>query len=98
MTNMAQTMAKNDKIIVPLQHWGLCLPDGNMISVHLWNRRSAIILKYFVQNLKNSLVAKRTGPSMLRPWVGHTNRVAWQWAETLLDIRETLADIRGTIK
>ena len=26
------------------------------------------------------------------------NRMAWQWAETLLEIRVTLADIRGTTK
>ena len=26
------------------------------------------------------------------------NRMAWQWAETLVEIRETLADIRGTTK
>ena len=24
------------------------------------------------------------------------NRMAWQWAETLVEIRGTLADIRGT--
>ena len=27
-----------------------------------------------------------------------TNRMAWQWAETLVEIRGTLADIRGTTK
>ena len=71
VTNMAQTMAKNDKIILPLQHWGprWCLPHRHMISVHLWNRLSAFILKYLMQNLKNSVVAKRNGPSMVRPWV-----------------------------
>ena len=26
------------------------------------------------------------------------NRMAWQWTETLVEIRETLADIRGTTK
>ena len=26
------------------------------------------------------------------------NRMAWQWAETLVEIRVTLADIRGTTK
>ena len=29
--------------------------------------------------------------------LGH-NRMAWQWAETLVDIRGTLVDIRGTTK
>ena len=29
MTNMAQTMAKNGKIILPLQPWGLYLPHGH---------------------------------------------------------------------
>ena len=29
---------------------------------------------------------------------GSHNRMAWQWAETLVEIRETLADIRGTTK
>ena len=33
-----------------------------------------------------------TGP------VSDRNRMAWQWAETLVEIRRTLADIRGTIK
>ena len=26
------------------------------------------------------------------------NRMVWQWAETLVEIRVTLADIRGTTK
>ena len=26
------------------------------------------------------------------------NRMTWQWAETLVEIRVTLADIRGTTK
>ena len=26
------------------------------------------------------------------------NRMAWQWAETLVEIRGTLVDIRGTTK
>ena len=25
-----------------------------------------------------------------------TNKMAWQWAETLVEIRGTLADVRGT--
>ena len=29
---------------------------------------------------------------------GQLNRMAWQWADTLVDIRVTLADIRGTTK
>ena len=28
----------------------------------------------------------------------YNNMMAWQWAETLVDIRGTLADIRGTTK
>ena len=28
----------------------------------------------------------------------NSNRMAWQWAETLVEIRGTLADIRGTAK
>ena len=28
----------------------------------------------------------------------HFNRMAWQWAETLVEIRVNLADIRGTTK
>ena len=27
-----------------------------------------------------------------------SNRMAWQWAETLMEIRGTLADITGTTK
>ena len=64
---MAQTMAKHDKIFLPLQYWGLCLPHGHMISVHPWNRLSAFIPKYFMQNLKNSFPPN--GPSMVRPSV-----------------------------
>ena len=30
--------------------------------------------------------------------LGYGNRMAWQWAETLVEIRGTLADIRGTTK
>ena len=37
-----------------------------MISVHLRSCLSTFLLKYFLQNIKNSLVAK--GPSMVRPW------------------------------
>ena len=29
---------------------------------------------------------------------GQLNKMAWQWADTLVDIRVTLADIRGTTK
>ena len=57
---------KNNKISLPLQHWGLCLPQGHMIPMHLWNCLSAFIMKSLIQNLDNSLVAKRTGPSMVR--------------------------------
>ena len=28
----------------------------------------------------------------------YVNRMAWQWTETLVEIRVTLADIRGTTK
>ena len=31
-------------------------------------------------------------------FLGILNRMAWQWAETLGEIRGTLADIRGTTK
>ena len=37
-----------------------------------------------------------TGPE--RFLNNHTNRIAWQWADTLVGIRETLADIRRTTK
>ena len=30
--------------------------------------------------------------------IGQLNRMAWQWAETLVEIGVTLADIRGTTK
>ena len=30
--------------------------------------------------------------------ISSANRMAWQWAETLVEIRETLVDIRGTTK
>ena len=42
------------------------------------------------------------GPKTLSPPVTQgdltMNRMAWQWAETLVEIRGTLADIRGTTK
>ena len=31
-------------------------------------------------------------------WENPINRMAWQYVETLVEIRETLADIRGTTK
>ena len=34
--------------------------NGHLTSVHLWNCLSTFITKHFLQNLKNSLVAKRT--------------------------------------
>ena len=34
---------------------------------------------------------------LIRTYVS-PNRMAWQWAETLVEIRVTLADIRGTTK
>ena len=30
--------------------------------------------------------------------VSSLNRMAWEWAETLVEIRETLPDIMGTTK
>ena len=41
-----------------------------------------------------------TGPTFhrLTSLSFHVNRMAWQWAETLVEIRGTLADIRGTTK
>ena len=54
--------------------------NGHMISVHRWNHVPSFIPKYFLQNLKNSLVAKRTidGGTLGRPvdsWVGFGDRV-----------------------
>ena len=43
--------------------------------------------------------AQSTIPVTLTKWkYVYDNRMAWQWAETLVEIRETLADIRGTTK
>ena len=42
-----------------------------------------------------------TGTCMAFPLASNNvihNRMAWQWAETLVEIRGTLADIRGTTK
>ena len=33
-----------------------------------------------------------------RPAFPRLNRIAWEWAETLVEIRGTLAGIRGTTK
>ena len=95
---------KNDKIILPLQHWGLCLPHGHMLSVHLWIRLSAFILKYFMQNLNDSLVAKRTGPSMVRTWVasGFIGRIwragAFQWRVLSMRPRQCEISLWGKAK
>ena len=40
----------------------------------------------------------KLGQRWLRHWPNATNRMAWQWAETLVEIRGTRADIRGTPK
>ena len=41
-----------------------------------------------------------SGSNKLLPeqMLGIINRMAWQWAETPVEIRETLVDIRGTTK
>ena len=53
--------------------------NRQVISVHLGNPMSSFIPKYFLQNLKNSLVAKRTidGGTLGRPvdsWVAFGDR------------------------
>ena len=63
--------------------------NGHLISVHLWNCVSTFITKHFLQNLKNSLVAKRTiyGRTLGRPvdwWVAYGDRATvfqqhWTW-------------------
>ena len=54
--------------------------NGDLISVHLWNRLYTFIPKHFLQNLKHPLVAKRTiyGRTLGRPvdsWVALGDRV-----------------------
>ena len=39
---------------LPLQYWEICLSQGQMISVHLWNFLSAFIPKCFMQNPQKS--------------------------------------------
>ena len=50
--------------------------NEHLILMHLWNRLSTFILKHFLQNLKNPLVAKRTiyGRTLGRPCVAFGNR------------------------
>ena len=55
------------------------LKNGQNGTWYLWNRMSSFIPKYFLQNLKNSLVAKRTinGGTLGRPvdsWVAFGDR------------------------
>ena len=38
------------------------------------------------------------GSDFEQPVMAIYNRMAWQWAETLVEIRGNLADIRGTTK
>ena len=56
------------------------------------NQNVNILLKKWIWkcHLQNGLVS-----ILFRP---QCNKMAWQWAETLVDIRGTLADIRGTTK
>ena len=54
--------------------------NGHLISVHLWHRLSTFFLQYFLQNLKNPLVVKRTikGWTLGRPvgsWVSFGDRI-----------------------
>ena len=42
--------------------------NGHFISVHLWNRLSTFILKFFICKNKESIVSPN-GPSMVGPWV-----------------------------
>ena len=45
------------------------------------------------------VISSRIGQDFAQPYIEcRPNRMAWQWAETLVEIRGTLADIRGTTK
>ena len=55
-------------------------------------------------NTMNTCIGKSSIPVSILSCKSHplsvmmNNRMAWQWAETLVEIRGTLADIRGTTK
>ena len=55
-----------------------------------------ILFLYFCS--RNSYIPIYLKPKLLDALVYAKNRMAWQWAETLVEIRGTLADIRGTTK
>ena len=65
-----------------------------MTSVELYHTLNSLWLTLSVMNLGDGAIyVFRVEPERDSP-----NRMAWQWAETLVEIRVTLADIRGTTK
>ena len=48
--------------------------------------------------VQNKLCCQKLEAELKIICVEFRNRMAWQWAETLVETRETLADIRGTTK
>ena len=69
-----------------LTQWGLDKMEA-IVQTTYWNTF------YWMKSLDFEKIKITSEFTPLRP-----NRMAWQWAETLVEIRGTLADIRGTTK
>ena len=49
-----------------------------------------------IMAIHNAIILNDHDPVIV--WISIYNRMAWQWAETLVEIRETVSDIWGTTK
>ena len=104
--------ANNRQHIAHLRGWDMvCLLqwhhnecDGITNHWHLHCLLNHLLQAQIKENIKAPhhwpLWGKFTGDRWIPHTKGHMtfNRMAWQWAETLVEIRGTLADIRGTAK
>ena len=69
--------------------------DGHINALALYELSPARKLDHKEEN--NSSISDYD-QSSVRCRYNAVNKMAWQWAETLMEIRGTVADIRGTTK
>ena len=103
---MRRMTLKNNRAPL-LCHFKLCAIDEFKLDLQSGNAqfrsKSAIFCNVWPWNLTDDLEKQQGTSSMLLQALciislPSVNRMAWQWAETLMEIRGTLADIRGTTK
>ena len=73
--------------------WKLFYFDSNFFDIYI--PKGPIYHKASIGSDKG-LALSRESHYLNQSWL--SNRMAWQWAETLVEIRGTLVDIRGTTK